>query len=301
MFERILIPLDGSEIAELTLPYAEELARAFDSEITLYHSNAEEHRQQEHMHQVYLGSIAASVQNNIMRGKPNVAVVKVTTKVEVGDPGDNICNLVKKNNIGLIIMTSVSASGIKVDKMMGSVTDHICRIVPIPVLLIRPRKDSQQVKGEKRLINRILIPLDGSNLSKLSLPIGKELAGNLKAGITLYQMARMIRLYDDGRGSSLSFVNYAHFDEDEKTRVDAEMTDLNKELKESGLDVTHIVTSGFDAASEILEVGKKVGADIVVMSTHGRSGPGRWVFGSVAERVMRQGEIPLLLVNASTR
>jgi nucleotide-binding universal stress UspA family protein len=86
--------------------------------------------------------------------------------------------------------------------------------------------------------------------------------------------------------------------EDEEKRVRAEMIVLEKELREKGLTVTQNVISGFDAADEIIEVGKKVGADLVVMSTHGRSGLGRWVIGSVAEKVLRHGEIPLLLVNA---
>jgi nucleotide-binding universal stress UspA family protein len=76
------------------------------------------------------------------------------------------------------------------------------------------------------------------------------------------------------------------------------MAALEKELKAKGLNVTNIVTSGFDAASEIIEVCKKVGIDLVVMSTHGQSGLGRWVFGSVAEKVLRHGETPLLLVHA---
>ncbi len=73
---------------------------------------------------------------------------------------------------------------------------------------------------------------------------------------------------------------------------------LERELKQKGLDVTQIVTSGFDAANGIIEVCKKIGTDLVVMSTHGRSGLGRWVFGNVAEKLLRHGETPLLIVHA---
>ena len=69
-------------------------------------------------------------------------------------------------------------------------------------------------------------------------------------------------------------------------------------LEEKGLSVTHSVTSDTDAASEILAAGKQVGADLVVMSTHGRSGLSRLVWGSVAERVLRHAEMPLLMVPA---
>ena len=139
MFERILLPLDGSELSEIALPYAEELASRLGSEVILYHVHGHEHSHQEHMHQVYLDRLAETVRRNIRKGQPKGAEVKVTTKVEAGEPTENICNLVDKNKVDLIIMTAVSASGLKVGKMLGSVTDHVCRTVPIPVMLIRPQ------------------------------------------------------------------------------------------------------------------------------------------------------------------
>jgi nucleotide-binding universal stress UspA family protein len=99
-------------------------------------------------------------------------------------------------------------------------------------------------------------------------------------------------------GEPTPFVDYGKFTEYEEKRVRAEVIALEKELRGKGLNVTHRITIGFSAADDIIEVGKKVGADLVVMSTHGRSGLGRWVLGSVAEKVLRYGEIPLLLVNA---
>ena len=300
MFRRILLPLDGSELSETALPYGEELASKLGSEVILYHVNEHEHSQQEHMHQMYLDRLADTVKHNISKGQPKVKKVKVTTKVETGEPKENICNLVDKNKVDLIIMAAVSVSGLKVGKMLGSVTDHICQMVPIPVMLIRPQSVKQTDK-KKQLVNHILIPLDGSGLSKLALPIGEELAIKLKVDATLFRMANQIRFYDDGTGSgTYAYFDYTKLNEDEKKRVSTDMIALEKELKEKGLDVTSIVTSGFDAASEIIEVCKKMGIDLVVMSTHGQSGLDRWVFGSVAEKVLRHGETPLLLVHART-
>jgi nucleotide-binding universal stress UspA family protein len=296
MFERILLPLDGSEISEMALPYGEELASKLGSEIILYHVYEHAHRHQEHMHQMYLDRLAEAVRLDVSKGQPKGAEVKVTTKVEAGEPTENICNLVAKSRIDLIIMTAISASGLKVGKMLGSVTDHICQTVPIPVMLIRPQS-VKQTDQKRRLVNRILIPLDGSELSKLALPVGEELATKLKVSATLFQMATMLRFYDDGTGSSV-YIDYTKLNEDTKRRVSSEMLALDKELKGKGLDVTNIVTSGFDAAYEIIEVCKKIGIDLVVMSTHGQSGLGRWVYGSVAEKVLRHGETPLLLVHA---
>ena len=298
MFERILLPLDGSELSEMTLPYGEELANKLGSEVILYHVHGHEHSNQEHMHQMYLERVAEIIQRNIRNRRPNGADVQITTKVEAGEAVESICNLVGKNKIDLIIMTAVNASGLKVGKMLGSVTDHVCQTVPIPVMLIRTQSLGQ-IDHTRPLINRLMIPLDGSELSKLALPIGEELAAKLNVGVTLFQMANIIRLYSDVSGTS-AYIDYTKVNEDEKNRAISEMTVLEKDLKEDGLNVTNIVTSGTDAANEIIELCKKIGIDLVVMSTHGRSGLGRWVFGNVAEKVLRHGETPLLLVHART-
>ncbi len=296
MFERILLPLDGTEQSEMVLPYGEELASKLGSEIILYHVHGREQQHQEHMHHVYLNGLAETVRNNIKKGQVKSAEVKVTTIVEAGEPRGNICNLINQNKVDLIIMTAVSASGLKVGKMLGSVTDDVCRTVSIPVMLVR-LQGVRRAAGRERLINRILITLDGSELSKLALPVGEELAARLKVSATLFQMVTMFRIYDYGMGSSTYF-DYAKLDEEKKNLVSAEMIALEKELKDRGLNVSNIVTSGLDAANEIIEACKKTGTDLVVMSTHGRSGLGRWVFGSVAEKVLRHGETPLLLVRA---
>jgi nucleotide-binding universal stress UspA family protein len=296
MFDRILLPLDGSELAEVALPYGEELATRLGSELILFHVHAPERQQYECIHRMYLDRLAEAVAHNIRKGQPEGTEVKVTTMVAAGEPVEDICKLVEKNNIGLIIMTAVSASGLRVGKMLGSVTDHVCRAVPVPVMLIRPQA-LERVGGKGQLINHILIPLDGSDLSRLALPVAEELATKLKAGITLFQMAHVVVSYADNAGSSLPV--YERLTEEVENRARAEMIALQAQLKEKGLDATQIVvTVGLNAADEIIEVSKKAGADLVVMSTHGRSGLRRWVFGSVAERVLRHLEIPLLLVHA---
>ncbi len=294
MFERILIPLDGSGLAEKALPYGEELGKRLGSEIVLFHVREPGHEQQQNMHKIYLDGMAETLARKIREGAPNVKA-KVTARIEVGDPHQNICNLVEKNDIGLIIMTASGGSGVK-PAILGSVADHICRTMPTPVMLIRPQ-DTPPIEGKQQLINRIFLPLDGSDLSKLALPVAEELAAQLKIPITLFQMAQMIIPYADDM-SGTTFVDYASLDKELADLVNAQIIALEKELTAKGLSVTHNVTLGRDAAGDIIELSKKTGADLIIMSTHGRSGLGRWVLGSVAEKVLRHGELPLLMVNA---
>ena len=295
MFEKILIPLDGSNLSEMALPYGEELAGRLGSELILLHVHGPEHQEYEHMHQLYLDLMAENIRRNIAKKRPEGPELKVITEVETGEPRENICKLVEKNDIDLIIMTTAGSSSTGAAKTLGSVTDQVCRTVPIPVMLIRI-DNAEKFKGEKRIFNRILLPLDGSELSKKALPVGKELADKLMIPITLFQMVSVFLPYG---GEAAPFVDYDKFTRDEEKRVSTEILALEKEMKaEKNLMVTHSISSGVDAAQEIIKLGEKIGADLVVMSTHGRSGLGRFVLGSVAEKILRYGETPLLLVNA---
>jgi nucleotide-binding universal stress UspA family protein len=299
VFERIMLPLDGSEISEMALIYGEEFSKKLGSELVLFHVHGPESEQYRHMHQTYLDRIAETMRSRIGDARPEGKEVRITARVEAGWPQESICNLVKTNDIDLIVMASVSVSGLKVAKLLGSVADHVCRTVPIPVMLIRPQS-LQQVKVGKSLINQILIPLDGSELSRMALPVGKQLAAKLNAGIVLFEMVHMIVPTGSAAGYAdyVDYADYAKFTEIEEKRVRDELIALEKELREEGLTVTSNMTTGLNAAADIIEVGKRVGADLVVMSTHGRSGLSRWILGNVAEKVLRHGEIPLLLVNA---
>ena len=307
MFERILIPLDGSQTSEISLPYAEELANKFGSELILYHVRGQDPMELERVHQAYLDKMAEDVRQ-ITEGETNK--VNVTFKIESGEPAQKICDLVEKKKIDLIVMTSVSTSGKAIGKNLGSVADHICRTVPVPVLLIRPN-GFHRLDDKKSLITKILIPVDGSDLSKLALPVGEELARRLNVPIALFQMATVIYPYTlhdnvagieypgiNERGERMVEYDYAEANKEEERTVMADMIEIEKELREKGLNATQSVTSGIDAAHEIIQQSKEYGIDLIVMATHGRSGLDRWVLGSVAEKVLRYGETPLLLVNA---
>ncbi len=294
MFKRILIPLDGSEQAEKALPYGEDIAGRIGSEIILLHVCGQGQEQYKHMYKLYLEGVAQNMRQNM----PDSTGVKILTEVEAGESRETVCNLVNKREVDLIIMTSVSADGIKISKMIGSVADHVCRTMPIPVMLIKP-KNGQQIKSRKNLFSRIFVPLDGSELSKLALPVTEELAAKLDVPVTLFQMALMTQPTGYVTQDA-SYIDYALLNEDIKKRDLNEIVAIEQKFKEKGLKVDHIVTSGTNAASEIIQTSKKVNADLMVMSTHGRTGIRNWAFGSVAEKVLRYSEIPMILVNART-
>jgi nucleotide-binding universal stress UspA family protein len=307
MFERILLPLNVSEMPEIVVPYAQELATKFASEIILYYVRAKDHEELKSLTLDYLDGVAKNIKQHILNNGEKA--ITVTTKIAVGEPAQSICELVNENKIDLIIMPSIGASGLKIGKMLGSVTDHVCHTVPIPILLIKPQH--AQFTTKEKLFNSILIPLDGSELSKLSLPVGEEIAAKLKIPIVLFEMALMgypsanssymygseyVKIND--RDEQVIESNYAQANEAEASRIRAELNTSEKELREKGLSVDHIITSGIDAAKEILQISKERGLDLIIMSTRGRSGVNRWLLGSVTEKVLRYGDVPLLLINA---
>jgi nucleotide-binding universal stress UspA family protein len=298
MFDRILLPLDISEMPEIVVPYAEELAGKFASEIILYYVRAKDHKELKNLTMDYLDRVAETIKQHIRNREKKE--ITITTKVAEGEPAQSICALVNNNKIDLIIMPSVNASGLKIGKILGSVSEHVCHTVPIPILLIKPQH--AQLTTKLKLFNNILIPLDGSELSKLSLPVGEEVAAKLKIPIVLFEMA--IMGYPSANSSYMYGSDYVKINDRDEQVIEYnyakanELIAIERELREKRVSVDHRITSGIDAAKEIAQISKEVGIDLIVMSTHGRSGLDRWVMGSVAEKVLRYGETPVLLVNA---
>ena len=295
MFDKILLPLDGSEIAEICLPYGEDFARNFGSELTLYHVRESDDEVVEHIHQVYLDRLAESTKQKLMNA--GAQGFKVFTKIQSGFPAESTCTLVDQNKIDLIIMASVSSSGLKIGKKLGSVADQLCRTLPAPILLIRPQRSCSD--GNQKLITKILVPLDGSDLSKMALPVAKELALKLKVPIILFQMVSTI--YPYVAGNYIDVTGSEQMNDSLRKLVGDEIFSIEKEFAENGLIVNVDISTGTDAANEIMLVCKELAVDLIVMATHGRSGLGKWVLGSVAEKVLRYGETPLLLINARAR
>jgi nucleotide-binding universal stress UspA family protein len=143
------------------------------------------------------------------------------------------------------------------------------------------------------------------------VPVAEEVAVGLKIPVMLFEMALLPYPSETGsylngneyvkvneRDEQVIESNYASANEAEESRVLAELMTVEEELKENGITVGHRITSGIDAAKEIIQISKDVDANLIVMSTHGRSGLNRWMMGSVAEKVLRYGDVPLLLVNA---
>lgn len=290
MYDKILVPLDGSETSEVSLPYAEELAARLGTELVLLYVIEQNEDIYEHMHRFYMQKMAETVARNIQEDyKRSVQVIHVSLR---GNPADTIVEYADKENFSLIIMATQGRSGIK-RAGLGNVAGKVVRATKKPVALIRARDGKPDIR-EKGMLNKILLPLDGSKAGEIVIPSVAELASKLNSEITLFQALAIG--YQATTDTGYDYVVFSEQQIDSFKKYTFEyLNTVAARLKETGINVDVQIVLG-NAAEEIIDFADKKGFDLVAMSTHGRSGFGRWIFGSVAARILSQGTTPLLLV-----
>ncbi|MFZ2358989.1 MAG: universal stress protein [Anaerolineae bacterium] len=154
------------------------------------------------------------------------------------------------------------------------------------------------------MYQRILVPLDGSAFAEQALNHAQHVALAGQSEIHLLSVAPLLE------DQSLAVVDlypvyvYRDYLVDHNMELERITTELNGYLDQLS---ARVKAAGFKAvaairfgqpADEIIAYAAKSGCDLIAMSTHGRSGIGRWVYGSVADKVLRSSSIPVLLVRA---
>jgi nucleotide-binding universal stress UspA family protein len=288
MWKKILVPLDGSDLAELALPYARELAVAFNSELILLHVSEPSEEQYLHMHQLYLEKIAVQTKK---------LVKKVSPMVISGKTVEEIVKYTEKNDIRLIIMASHGRSGI-IPWAAGGMASKVIDATGVPLLIIKATQPQRKTK-EKHLISRILLPLDGSEAGEAAITRVKELKSRLEAEVILLEVV------PEGRHlRTVGGLDYILFPEQEletfKTEAKAYLDEVYKRLQRSKGELKIEIRSG-EVAKEILNYAKKKKASLIAIASHGHSGMTKWVFGSTAQKVIQDSPIPVLVVKPAPR
>ena len=283
MYERIVIALDGSELAEIAIPYAQELALRLGSELDIV-TVCEPPSETESMRRVYIERVAAEL------GRFGLRLHSVLL---YGKAADAILDYSELNKINLIVMSTHGRSGIG-RWVLGSVADKILRSASCPILLISASKDDEP-KLESVALKRILLPLDGSPLGESALPYVEELASKTHAEVLLLQIITPLDRVIPIEGYT---VHLADVYGDVLNQTKTYLNKVEQRLKQKGIAAHYEVISGLPA-SAIIDYARDKAVNLVAMSTHGRSGISRWVMGSVADKVLRGSGSPLLLVKAS--
>ncbi len=300
MFEKILLPLDGSELAEAAVPYVSDLAGQLDAEVFLLHVCPPEHQQYLHMHQIYMNSIADNLRARIEQLSEGKRKAKVQSEAISGEATKIIFDYVKLKDISMVAITNYGSSGFR-PWAIGNVADKIIRGVGVATLLVKI-KDRNLKTDQKVSIKKILLPLDSSDASKISVQYAVPLAKKLNAGITLFSMTHTSyaqNINGAGMGTAMGAgigVNWDAIDAAAKKYTEEYLETVEVDIRKEGVAVDHVSNIGLDAAYEILELEKKIPADLIVMATRGRSSIARWALGSVAEKVLREGTQPILMI-----
>ena len=299
MYKKILVPLDGSKISESVLPYARAFAAAANIPVQLLQVTELETpipsvpSQQDRVHNIlttererdgdYLKEIAASF--------PNPAAVSCS--VRIGKPAEVIIEVAAIHADTLIAMATHGRSGVR-RWLLGSVAEKVLHGADNDTLLIRATAESERKKATLQL-KRLVIPLDGSQLAENLVPRAVELAKKMNLEVILLRAYLMPGVaYPTGRYAP----DWKLLDKETRERASEYLRGQIRQVQNQGLDrVSFRVVEG-SAAEKIIEVARENPESLIVMSTHGATGVGRWVLGSVTERVIRHADSAVLIVRA---
>ncbi len=295
MFKHIVVPLDGSALAESVLPAAALFASTLKSKVTLLHlieQNApDEVHKDRHLTEAeeaekYLQAIA----------KRCFAGAKVDRHVhlaEVKDVAGNLASHAVELKADLILMCTHGRSGLR-DVFFGSIAQRVIAQGKSPVLLIRP--DSSPTPKAFSL-NKILLPLDSESTHDVVIPYAKYLAQSFKSEIAMLTVIPTFGTLtgeEAAPSSLLPGTTIALLDIEEQEARDHLQLHVN-EFHKAGITASAVTVRG-NPALEIVEASEKWNPDLIVLATHRKAGLDAFWAASVAPEVARKTRIPLLLL-----
>jgi len=286
MFKTILVPLDGSELAERALPYAAFLTRAVGGSLTLLHAATSRSLDRD-----LNAEVDAMLELERRAEQLTLEGVSASARTLEGAPGPAIVRAVTNLGADLIVMSTHGRGGVG-RVVHGSTADYVLHHVSVPILAVAPKSDRAWLPGRPL---RILIPLDGSAFAEEALAPSLELAQELPAEFWL------LRSVEERVG--IDALGFAYTEPASQADVELAQRYLEQTaapLRQQGHTVTVTVEAGRpdDAMERLVD---RESLDLVVMATHGQGGLGRLLLERMAT-VVTAGRIPLHLgsVTAST-
>jgi nucleotide-binding universal stress UspA family protein len=277
MMRRILVALDGSPESEKILEEVERVGGAQGS-IDLLHVLPRVEREVpnvgvtvEDVAEEYLRKVAARLLKHPVR-----------TFIWRGEPQEEIPKAARRLKADLIAMTTHARKGLS-HLLLGSVAEAVVRNSSTPVLLTRP-----DLPRPRKALERILVPLDGSAASREVFVSVRSLVGDSGAEVILFQVVVPILVGDPVTG--FTPIGIPQPLPDPRPRLE----EAARRLALEGFRTRAVVASG-DAADQILDHARSLDADLIAMATAGRKGFSRFMIGSVAEKVVRRMDRPVLL------
>jgi len=306
MYKRVLIPLDGSEIAETLFPYAKEISGRMGLDMTFLYVCSQRESESLAIYQAYVSHAAEVIMNQSREIQERKGIeeqgqsVKAEGEVVVGHPAEEILRYADEKEVDLILMATHGRSGIK-RWALGSVADKVLRSSTIPVWLVRANVPERETDDEG-LVRKIIVSLDGSELAESILPHVETLVKQWDAkliDVVLLMVCEPlvippITTMEVEVPASWGDLVEEHLNYSRKA-ANEYLSGIAMHLKDAGLKVSSEVLEGAPA-DVIIDYANENPSSLIAMATHGRSGIGRWAFGSQAEKVLAGASSPVFLV-----
>lgn len=296
MFEHLLVPLDGSRLAEAALPAAATLSKTLGARVTLIHViergapqeiHGEQHLSDPTEASAYLSEVAARAFS------PGVRVEQHVHTAEVKDVARSIVEHADELGPDLVVMCTHGRGGVRT-WLLGSIAQQVVALRATPVLLIQP--DGVAATPDFAC-QRLLVPLDGNPDHEQGLVVAAALARACAADLHLLMAIPTLGTLSGEHGAAarlLPTATSAWLDMSEES-AGAHLRQRAIDMQALGLRAATEVCRG-DPAGAIAHTAQRVQSDLIVMGTHGKRGMNAFWSGSVAAQVCSRSRVPLLLV-----
>jgi nucleotide-binding universal stress UspA family protein len=299
-FQSILVPLDGSPLAEQVIPLALEIARATRSKVRLvlvHQSPPPPMDPQSAQLYVSIDLAMRKVERDYLttlrlrlRKGSGLQISAVTID---GPAGPSLVKYVKEIGADLVVMSTHGRGGLR-GAWLGSVADHLIRSLKIPVIVVRAREGTSAL-AEAPKIREILVPLDGSPSAEAALAPASAIAELFGAELLLVQV-----VWPLSAGNLLPVPFPSGYDTEvmgvQRKETQDYLDGLVNGLREREVSVRATVVVGHNVAEALLDLAHPQHIDLVAIATHGRGGVQRLILGSVADKLIRGAGPPVLVV-----
>ena len=317
MYERILTPVDGSLLAEAVLPYVRLLAEGLEARVELLRVvEPMRHEFTDQRHGLHLDRFVDAMRVQARSYLDELALtlskegLSVSTHLREGNVAPIIVAEAQAQPGTLLAMSTHGRSGVA-RWLLGSVTDKVLRASDTPLLIVRPPEDYGSIRpAEKVHLGTVVVPLDGSKAAEEALVTAVWLARALGLKTALARVTpaeeeyhRILEShYELGPGPTVARVYEGPYEEFSAS-INADAMEylhgVAHDLRQQGARSVEEHLLFGDVSGAIVNLASEQANSLVVMSTHGRSGLGRWVMGSNTDRVVRHSHVPVLVIRST--
>ena len=294
---KLLVPLDGSRLAEAVVPAAYLLASRFDATVSLLHVLERDAPETVHGERHLAGVSEAEAYLERVAEQCRGQGIPVEVHVHPNEERDVVASIIghaREFGAGLILLATHGWGGMR-DLLVGSIAQQVLRRGTIPVLLVKPTLEGGAPPFEGK---RLLVPLDGKpDHDGAVLPVVESVAGPLGASLLLLMVVPTLGTMPRDQGAAAMLLPAAT-----SMALDMEVEEGERYLERTaeslraGGILAAIQLRRGDPSTAVVEAVQEFGADLIIMSTHGKAGLGAFWSASVGSRLLSRIQQPLLLV-----